>query len=96
MITSDRASKISPSNKGMALATLVASLFLSAPIVHSAKEETVVHCTGVNACKGQGRCGSAEHSCKGANACKGQGILPLSQKECEALGGKAKELSAPK
>lgn len=83
-------------NKGVALATLAASLFLSAPLIQAAQKEAIIHCTGVNACKGQGRCGSAEHSCKGANACKGQGILPLTEKECEALGGKPKELPAPK
>lgn len=84
------------SKRGAALATAAASLFVSAPMTHAAPEQAVIHCTGVNACKGQGRCGTAEHSCKGANACKGQGILPMTQKECEAKGGKAKELPAPK
>ncbi|MBI3544970.1 MAG: hypothetical protein HY081_00010 [Gammaproteobacteria bacterium] len=83
-------------NAGIALATLAASLFLSAPIAQAAQEEAIIHCAGVNACKGQGRCGSAEHACKGANACKGKGILPLTEKECAAQGGKPKELPAPK
>lgn len=83
---------------GIVLATMAATVFLAAPLVQAAeaKEEAIIHCAGVNACKGQGRCGTAEHSCKGANACKGQGILPLTKKECEALGGKSKELAAPK
>lgn len=82
--------------KGVFLATAAASLFALAPVAHAASEEALIHCTGINACKGQGRCGNAEHSCKGANACKGQGILPMTQKECETKGGKSKELPAPK
>lgn len=98
MIGSDRKRKSLPfqKNKGVALASLAAALFLSAPLAQSAQEEAIIHCAGVNACKGQGRCGSAEHACKGANACKGKGILPLTEKECLAQGGKPKELPAPK
>lgn len=98
MSTADRVIALTWLNKrsGIALATAAASLFLSVPAAHAAQEEAIIHCAGVNACKGQGRCGTAEHSCKGANACKGQGILPLTKKECEALGGKPKELAAPK
>lgn len=89
-----RVSRRSRKNKhnGVLLATAAATLFVSAPAIHAAPEQAVIHCTGVNACKGQGRCGTAEHSCKGANACKGQGILPMTQQECEAKGGKPKEL----
>lgn len=82
--------------RGIVLATAAASLFFAAPSTHAAQEEAVIHCVGVNACKGQGRCGTAEHSCKGANACKGQGILPMTKEECEAKGGTPKELVAPK
>lgn len=82
--------------KGVFIATAAASLFATTPAIAAAAKEAMIHCVGVNACKGQGRCGTAEHSCKGANACKGQGILPLTQKECEAKGGKPKEIPAPK
>lgn len=81
---------------GVVLATAAASLFLAALPIQAAQEEAIIHCTGVNACKGQGRCGTAKHSCKGANACKGQGILPMTKSECEAKGGRPKELAAPK
>lgn len=81
---------------GVFLATTAAALFATAPVAQAAPQEVVIHCTGVNACKGQGRCGTAEHSCKGANACKGQGILPMSQKECAAQGGKPKDIHTPK
>lgn len=30
-------------------------------------------CAGMNACKGQGGCKTAQHDCKGQNECKGQG-----------------------
>ena len=81
---------------GTLIAVAAASWFTSAQAAPASSEEAIIHCAGVNACKGQGRCGTAEHSCKGANACKGQGILPLTQKECEALGGKPKEIPPPK
>jgi hypothetical protein len=30
-------------------------------------------CKGMNECKGQGGCKTADHACKGMNSCKGQG-----------------------
>lgn len=88
----------SDKRSGIVLATAAASLFFTVQPVQAAeaKGEVIIHCTGVNACKGQGRCGTAEHSCKGANACKGQGILPMTKEECETKGGKPKELVIPK
>lgn len=53
------------------------------------KSEATVHCSGVNACKGHGECGTATHDCKGKNACKGKGWVPMSAEECAAKGGKA-------
>ena len=48
-----------------------------------------VHCSGINACKGQSACKSASNSCKGLNACKGQGWVPTaSADECTRQGGK--------
>lgn len=37
------------------------------------KSSTAHDCKGMNACKGQGGCKTADHACKGQNACKGQG-----------------------
>ena len=54
-------------------------------------EEAKVHCTGVNACKGQSACKTAQNECKGMNGCKGQGFLEMSKKECTAAQAKAKE-----
>ncbi len=47
-----------------------------------------VHCAGINSCKGQSACKTANSSCKGQNACKGQGWLPTaSAEECTSQGG---------
>jgi hypothetical protein len=51
-------------------------------------QEAKVHCMGVNACKGQSACKTANSSCKGQNACKGQGFLEMTAAECTAAGGK--------
>ncbi|MGV6857751.1 MAG: BufA2 family periplasmic bufferin-type metallophore [bacterium] len=52
----------------------------------SAKQATV-HCMGVNSCKGQTACNTANNACKGQNACKGKGWLPMTKSQCEAKGG---------
>ena len=49
-----------------------------------------VQCTGVNACKGQSACKSANNACKGQNSCKGQGFLEMTKKDCQAAKDKAK------
>jgi hypothetical protein len=50
-----------------------------------------VSCAGVNACKGQGGCATADHSCAGKNACKGKGVVEMSKEDCMKKGGKAAE-----
>ena len=47
----------------------------------------MVHCAGVNSCKGTSDCKTATNSCKGQNACAGHGFLGLAASECEAKGG---------
>lgn len=49
--------------------------------------EASVHCSGINACKGQSACATANSGCKGQNACKGQGWVDKTQAECDAEGG---------
>ena len=47
-----------------------------------------VHCSGINACKGQGSCKSASNSCKGQNSCKGHGwVGQPSAEACTSAGG---------
>jgi hypothetical protein len=54
----------------------------------SAEAAKSVHCMGINACKGESACKTAENACKGQNACKGHGWLPVKSKAaCEKKGG---------
>lgn len=77
---------------GLAMATAAASLFATAGIsTVSAAEEARVHCDGVNSCKGQTACQTANHACKGQNSCKGQGWLYLSKTDCDAAKAKLQQ-----
>lgn len=58
-----------------------------------AKAAEVVHCYGVNTCKGTSDCATAKTSCKGQNECKGSGFIATTAKKCAAMGG---SLTAPK
>lgn len=80
---------------GIAIASAAAALLLSgcgsnppAEKTMAAKSEAKVHCSGINACKGKGACGTAKHDCAGKNACKGQGWIKTSKEECDTKGGK--------
>ena len=80
---------------GLALATAAAGLFLAvgamSPAMGAAHTEGKVKCEGVNACKGQSECKTANSNCKGLNGCKGQGFQSLSQKDCDAAKAKMKK-----
>ena len=75
---------------GAAIATAAAMLFGSLAISTASAAEAKVECTGINSCKGQSACKSANNACKGMNSCKGQGFLELTKKECDAAKAKAK------
>ena len=71
---------------GLALAA--ASLFATAPVAaETGGEQAQVHCYGVNACKGQNDCKTAENACKGKAVCKGHGFQAMTDKECADKGG---------
>lgn len=76
----------------LSLATAAAALFSAAvvPAVYAAEGgSTTVKCSGINACKGQSKCATAENACAGQNSCKGHGWLPVpSESDCTAKGGK--------
>jgi hypothetical protein len=76
---------------GAAIATAAALLFGSVATPVVAADEAKVKCEGVNACKGQGACATAQNSCQGQNSCKGHGYLLLSKAECDAAKAKMKE-----
>ena len=71
----------------------VSATAMTAPAQASAK---LVHCYGVNTCKGTSDCKSYNHDCKGLNSCKGMGFKAESAKKCKAQGGSLTETPAPK
>ncbi|MHB8730012.1 MAG: BufA2 family periplasmic bufferin-type metallophore [Sulfuricaulis sp.] len=76
---------------GLAIATAAAGLFATAAMsTASAAEAAKIHCNGVNQCKGQTACQTANNACKGQNSCKGKGWLYMTQAECTAAQAKMK------
>jgi uncharacterized membrane protein len=49
----------------------------------------LVHCYGVNTCKGHNDCKTAENACAGQAQCKGHGFVAAPAKACGDVGGKA-------
>ena len=47
----------------------------------------MVHCYGVNSCKGTADFKTTEHDCKGMNACKGHGFRAMAAGQCLKRGG---------
>jgi len=77
---------------GATIAMTAAALFVSGTIATSAMAAggTTGKCYGVNACKGQSACKTAQSDCKGHNACKGTGFVVMTDTECAEKGGKFK------
>lgn len=48
----------------------------------------LVHCSGVNVCKGHNDCKTAANACAGHGSCKGQGFVAIPAKSCGDVGGK--------
>ena len=86
----------SRNTSGTAIAAAAALLFGTTLVGTAvAGSEDKIHCSGVNACKGQSACKSANNACKGQNSCKGQGFLEMTQKECADAQEKARRLLHP-
>ena len=47
----------------------------------------LVHCNGVNICKGHNDCGTANNDCAGHASCKGTGFVATTAKSCADVGG---------
>ncbi|MBA4759473.1 hypothetical protein [Sphingosinicella sp.] len=47
----------------------------------------MVHCYGVNSCKGSSDCKTTQHECKGHNSCKGHGFKAMKADQCLSKGG---------
>lgn len=79
---------------GAALAVAVAGLAgcannTSAPT--AAGTTDLVHCYGVNVCKGHNDCKTADNACGGHASCKGSGFVGMPSKACGDVGGKIKD-----
>ena len=74
---------------GAALAIAAASMVGCAGYgtTDSSASAADVHCYGVNKCKGQNDCKTAENACKGHASCKGQGFVSMPASACENIGG---------
>jgi len=72
----------------IALAATAAALFSTIPMsAAQAGENSMVHCFGVNKCKGHNDCKTSMNACKGHGSCKGQGFLAMTKQECMKAGG---------
>lgn len=77
-----------------ASAAIIAAATASAPTAAFAQggaSAKLVHCYGINTCKGTSDCKTAKNECKGQNACKGHGFKTLTTKACKAAGGSLTE-----
>jgi hypothetical protein len=76
---------------GVAVATAAAMLFgTGLASAADAGSDAKIHCSGVNSCKGQSACKSANNACKGQNSCKGKGFLEMTKAECKDAKAKMK------
>lgn len=74
-----------------ALAAAAAAAFAVTPALANeapAAGAAKVKCEGINSCKGQAACKTADHACKGQNKCKGHGWVESTEKECKEKKGK--------
>lgn len=75
---------------GVAMAVAAAGLLNTSPLAMAGEQsaDKLIHCYGVNKCKGHNDCKTAENACKGHSKCKGHGFVAVSEKACDHLGGK--------
>ncbi len=69
-----------------AVAGLMGAALMAVPAA-AKKAPKLVHCYGVNKCKGHASCMGKGHMCAGKNSCKGQGWLAMPAKSCENIEG---------
>ncbi|HUU25291.1 MAG TPA: hypothetical protein VMW68_06965 [Methyloceanibacter sp.] len=74
---------------GAKIAMTAAALIFSGTLATSAFAAggTEGKCFGVNGCKGQGACKTAQNDCKGHNACQGKGFIVMTDTECAEKSG---------
>lgn len=76
----------------LSVAAAAAALFSTmavTPVSAAEGGSATVKCQGINSCKGQSKCKTAESACAGQNSCKGKGWITVpSAEECIKQGGK--------
>ena len=83
---------------GVALAMAAAGLAGCAS-VHSSNDGNtktaattdLVHCYGVNVCKGHNDCKTADNACGGQAGCNGTGFVAMPAKACGDIGGEIRD-----
>lgn len=90
--------KKSAKSTGIALAMAAAGLLsvgtsftASADLGDSGKTVDLVHCYGVNQCKGHNDCKTDDNACGGQGSCKGHGFVAMPSKACTDIGGQLKD-----
>ena len=63
----------------------------AAPAGSSASSTDLVHCYGVNVCKGHNDCKTEKNACGGHASCKGTGFVAMPSKSCKVVGGALKD-----
>jgi hypothetical protein len=90
----DMDSKFKKKLTGTALAMAAAGLVGMAgatPAIAAGATTDMVHCYGVNTCKGHNDCKTAENNCAGHATCKGHGFVAMPAKSCGDIGGKTED-----
>jgi uncharacterized membrane protein len=84
-------------NAGLGLAASAAAIAIAAAAApapaaaQAGANAPVVHCYGINTCKGTSDCRTAHSDCKGQNECKGHGFKALTAEACKSAGGSLTE-----
>ncbi|MBE8167123.1 MAG: hypothetical protein HAW66_01980 [Shewanella sp.] len=76
---------------GAALAMSMAGMSTAvqaAPAGPAGASTDLVHCYGVNTCKGHNDCKTDKNACGGHGSCKGTGFVAMPSKSCKDVGGK--------
>ncbi|MBV7314734.1 hypothetical protein [Shewanella sp. NIFS-20-20] len=85
---------LSGASLALAMAVLAGSVNAADPMPTAAMDSDttdLVHCYGVNVCKGHNDCKGADNACAGHASCKGSGFVAMPSKSCADVGGEVKD-----
>ncbi|RVU32544.1 hypothetical protein [Neptunomonas marina] len=89
---------LKPALNGAAIALAAAGLAACGATQQTASQASaaadqveMVHCYGVNQCKGHNDCGGKDNACAGHGSCKGSGFVGMPAKACADVGGSVKD-----